>query len=96
VRKLVSDTRWLVRHSAIEALRCSSAPENERLLVDLLAATADPHDIPYAQSTLGKIGSEKSLDAMRVNLRSRKPDIKVSAKLAIEAIEARLQKLATA
>jgi HEAT repeat protein len=86
---LLQDKRWLVRQAAIRSLInvSSSAPE-ERLL-EFLGSTTHAMDIVYCHRTLSRIGTSKSLAAIRSSLGSRKRDVKLSAAAAIAAIEAR-------
>ena len=86
---LLKDKRWLVRHAAIRSLMNTSSPEAEERLLALLGSSTDPDDLIYCHATLNRIGTPKSLVALRANLTSRKRDIKLSAAAAIEAIEAR-------
>jgi HEAT repeat protein len=79
----------LVRHSAIQSLRLTDTPEAEDKLIDLLVTTTDTHDMIYCHATLNEIGSTKSLLYLEKNLSSRKRDVKLSAKSAIEAIKSR-------
>ncbi|KWC32124.1 hypothetical protein WL48_21595 [Burkholderia ubonensis] len=86
---LLKDNRWLVRHSAIQSLkRCQSAEAEDKLL-EILAATSDPYDVIYCHATLNQIGTHKALPALARNLKSRKRDVKASAKAAIEEIKTR-------
>ena len=89
VYRLLRDDRWMVRHSAIQALRQTNTPEAEDKLIELLMMTTDPHDMVYCHATLNEIGSAKSLPYLEKNLHSRKRDVKLSAQLAIEAIKSR-------
>jgi len=86
---LLADKRWLVRHSAIQALQRTNSPKVEEMILHVLETTSDPYDLVYCHSTLNKIGSAKAIPFIAKNLKSRKRDVKDSARLAIEAIEAR-------
>jgi HEAT repeat protein len=86
---LLEDKRWLVRHSAIEALKGADSPEVEDRLLSLLKKTSDPHDMTYCQAVLNEIGSTKAIPLLEKNLNSRKRDVKMSAESAIQAIKAR-------
>lgn len=83
------DQRWLVRHSAIQALRHTVSPDAELALVELLERSTDPYDITYANATLNQIGSLTSIPAIELHVNSRKRDVKLSAQLAIQAIRQR-------
>jgi HEAT repeat protein len=88
---LLEDKRWLVRHAAIRSLMNVSSPEPEVRLLALLGSTTDPDDLVHCHATLNRIGTAKSLAALRSNLSSRKRDVKLSAAAAIDAIEARIR-----
>ena len=83
------DKRWLVRHSAIQALRRSHSDEAESHLLALLAHTTDPHDRVYCHATLNNIGTGRSIPALTESLSSRTRDVRMSAELAIAAIRER-------
>lgn len=87
---LLNDKRWLVRHAAIRALKASCSRHAEQQLIMLLEKTDDADDKVYCHSTLGSIGSERSLPALQANTTSRKRDVKISAVVAIEKIQARI------
>jgi HEAT repeat protein len=89
VYALLADERWLVRHSAIQSLKRTSSPQVEDMILHVLETTSDPYDLVYCQATLNQIGSVKAIPFIAKNLKSRKRDVKDSARLAIEAIEAR-------
>lgn len=89
VYRLLVDKRWLVRHSAIQALNNTESPEAEDRLLLVLATSTDPDDLIYCHATLNRIGTVKSLSRLREGLKSRKRDVKLSAQAAIEAIQAR-------
>jgi HEAT repeats len=94
----LEDPRWLVRLSAIQALKLAVSPNAELALVNLLERSTDPYDINFANATLNQIGSLQSIPALERHLSSRKRDVKDSAQLAIQAIRERHegQKIATA
>lgn len=85
----LNDARWLVRRSAIGSLAGCHRAEVEDRLLDILATTLDPYDAACCHSTLNKIGTRKSIPSLEKNLKSRKRDVKLSARYAIAAIEAR-------
>ena len=86
---LLQDKRWLVRHSAIKALNNTSSSEAEKRLIDHLSTTVDPDDQVYCNATLNGIGTPRSIPMIRKGLESKKRDVKLSAELAIEAINQR-------
>jgi HEAT repeat protein len=87
--RLLSDDRWLVRHSAIQALKHTDSPEVETRLLSLLQTTSDPFDLIYSHSVLNHVGTSKSVPALQNSLNSKKRDVKFSAQAAITAIESR-------
>lgn len=89
VYALLADERRLVRHSAIQSLKRTNSPKVEEMILHVLETTSDPFDLVYCQATLNEIGSAKAIPFIAKNLKSRKRDVKDSAQLAIEAIEAR-------
>lgn len=89
VFRLLEDDRWLVRHSAIQALRDTESHEVEDQLLRLLERTSDPYDMTYCQAVLNEIGSAKAIPFLEKNLKSRKRDVKMSAESAIQAIRTR-------
>jgi HEAT repeat protein len=89
VYALLADKRRLVRHSAIQSLKRTNSPNVEDMILRVLETTSDPYDLVYCQATLNEIGSAKAIPFIAKNLKSRKRDVKDSAQLAIEAIEAR-------
>ena len=91
VYALLTDERWLVRHSAIQSLKRTDSPKVEEMILHVLETTSDPYDLVYCQATLNEIGSAKAIPFIAKNLKSRKRDVKDSAQSAIEAIEAREQ-----
>lgn len=86
---LLNDPRWLVRQSAIEALRSSKALNAELSLIALLQSTTNDADKVYCHSTLSVIGTERSLNAIEESVKSRKRDVKSSAVFALEKIRER-------
>ena len=85
----LNDKRWLVRHSAIQALINTDSHEAEDKLLAVMEESNDPHDLVYCQAALNRVGSIKSLPMLEKSLKSRKRDVKHSAQAAIEAIQAR-------
>lgn len=85
----LGDDRWLVRHSAIRSLTRTNSPEVEERILHVLETTSDPYDLVYCQATLNEIGSAKAIPFIAKNLKSRKRDVKDSARFAIEAIQTR-------
>lgn len=85
----LGDRRWLVRHAAIRALDKAVATEAEERLLSLVAASSDPGDLIHGHATLGRIGTERSLPQLEQGLQSRKRDVKLSARTAIDAIRER-------
>jgi HEAT repeat protein len=89
VYELLEDSRWRVRHAAIQALGNSQNEEVETRLLQHLAFTDDPYDQTYCHAVLNHLGTERSIPALEVNLKSRKRDVKQSAEAALRAIRSR-------
>jgi hypothetical protein len=86
---LLADSRWMVRHAAINALDNSANPDTETRVLDHLAATTDSYEQTYCHAVLSNIGTLRSLPAVEANLKSRKRDVKESARWAANAIRVR-------
>jgi len=89
VYALLTDEKWLVRHSAIQSLKRTSSPTAEDMILHVLETASDPYDLIYCQATLNEIGTVKAIPFIAKNLKSRKRDVKGTARSAIEAIERR-------
>lgn len=87
--KATKNNKWLIRHSAIQALENSNDQVAENTLIEILNKSEDPSDLTYSNSTLNKIGTAKAIPNLERHLSSRKRDVKISAKLAIEEIRKR-------
>jgi len=85
----LTDTRWLVRHSAIRAVGNSDSPEAEAEIIAVLLGATDHFDIMYCNGTLSTIGSPDAIPHIEKNFTSRKQDVKHSAMHAVHAIMAR-------
>ncbi|MBT8194969.1 MAG: hypothetical protein KJO64_00950 [Bacteroidia bacterium] len=80
---------WLIRHSAIHALKNSQEEIAEKTLIKILDNSDDPKDLTYSNSTLNRIGTANAIPYIEKHLSSRKRDVKHSAKFAIEEIKKR-------
>jgi HEAT repeat protein len=89
VYALLDDSRWLVRHAAIRAINRSQSDMAEARVLQHLTSTEDAHDKIYCHVVLGNIGTLAAIAAIEKNLASRKPDVKDSAQVAIQAIRDR-------
>jgi HEAT repeat protein len=78
--------KWLIRHSAIQALDNSSDPDAETALIEILDSSDDPYNLTYANTTLFNIGTIRAIPHLEKHLKSRKRDVKNTAKCAIEEI----------
>lgn len=86
----MKNKEWLIRHSAIRALKNTKNKNVEQVLLENLENSTDSLDITYLNSTLSYIGTKKAIPYLEKCLMSKKRDVKGSAKFAIEAIEKRL------
>lgn len=89
VYEFLRDERWVVRHAAIRALNNSTSEDAENHLIQHLASTDDPYDQVYCHAVLNKIGTPRSIPFLEANLKSRKRDVKMSAKAALQSIRVR-------
>lgn len=87
--QLLKDKRWLVRHSAIQALKNTNSPEVEKRLLEVLTTSTDHNDLIYCHATLNRVGTLNAISALQEGLKSRKRDVKQSAQAAIDAILSR-------
>lgn len=87
--KCLQSKEWLIRQAAIRAFSNCSDPRVEDILIEILENPADNTDLIYANATLNKIGTKKSIPYLEKMLKSRNQDVKGSAKLAIEKITER-------
>jgi hypothetical protein len=89
ILRCLEDPRWQVRDSAIRALGGTRSPLAEDALIRLLQTSADPFVLSAANATLNRIGTPRAIAAIEPHLLSRKRDVKLSARLAIEEIRRR-------
>jgi HEAT repeat protein len=78
--------KWLIRHSAIQSLNNSSDSVAETALIEILDSSDDSYNLIYSNATLNRIGTLRAIPHLEKHLKSRKRDVKVSAKFAIEEI----------
>jgi len=90
VYSLLGDSRWLVRQSAIGALRDAGDPAAESRLLGVLEGADDADDQIGCHSTLGTIGTAAAIPLLELGVQSRKRDVRLSAELALKAIRGRL------
>lgn len=81
--------KWLIRHSAIQSLKNSSDSVAETALIEILNDSDDPYDLVYTNATINTIGTLRAIPFLEKHLKSRKRDVKDSAKYAIEEIKKR-------
>ena len=81
--------KWLVRHAAIQSLDNCVDAIAEKTLIAIVEESSDAQDVIYANAVLGNIGSREAIRYIERHLNSRKKDVRISAKIAIEAIEGR-------
>lgn len=91
LRLAVIDEDSLIRHSAIRALQWSGDPDVEDILISISDSSDDPFDVTYANAALNRSGTDKALSTLEKHVKSRKRDVAVSAKLAIEKITKRIK-----
>ncbi len=81
--------KWLIRYCAIQSLNYSSDSVAETTLIEILDSTEDPYNLTYSNATLNRIGTLRAIPYLEKHLKSRKRDVKDSAKFAIEEIRKR-------
>ena len=90
--ELSKHEKWLIRHSAIQALGSFPKEESKKALYFYLMQEDEKayrNEIIYANASLGKIGNEADIPVLERHIRSRSRDIKESAKFAIGSIRER-------
>ncbi|AZA98267.1 hypothetical protein EG359_01015 [Chryseobacterium joostei] len=78
--------KWLIRHSAIQSLNYSTDPDAESTLIEILDSSDNQYNLTYSNATLNRIGTLRAIPHLEKHLKSRKRDVKDSAKFAIEEI----------
>jgi len=81
--------KWLIRHSAIRSLKNALDSAAETALIEILNDSDDPYDLVYTNATINTIGTLRAIPFLEKHLKSRKRDVKDSAKYAIEEIKKR-------
>ena len=91
IRMSKSD-KWLIRHSAIQALGSSSTIKSKEALYFYLNQTDEKKyefEIIYANVALGRMGKSEDITVLEKHLTSRVADVRDSATYAIESIKER-------
>lgn len=84
--------KWLIRHSAINALSSSATSESKKALYNYINQEdekAYKYEITYANASLGKIGSMDDIPIIKQHFKSKIRDIRISAEFAIQSIKER-------
>ena len=81
--------KLLIRHSAIQSLKNALDSVAETALIEILNNSDDPYDLVYTNATINTIGTLRAIPFLEKHLKSRKRDVKDSAKYAIEEIKKR-------
>ena len=84
--------KWLIRHSAINALGSSAALESKKALYYYINQEDEKtykYEITYANASLGKMGSMDDIPIIEQHLKSKIQDIRRSAEFAIQCIRER-------
>ena len=101
VIKCSQNDKWLIRHSALNALGSSAAPSTassarlngkstkEAVTIVDLDEKKYEYEIIYANASLGSIGSKEDIPFLEKHVKSRKRDIRDSARFAIDRIKER-------
>ena len=92
VIKCSQNDKWLIRHSALNALGSSSTHANREALLFFINQEDEKkyeYEIIYANASLGNIGSKEDIPFLEKHVKSRKRDIRDSARFAIDRIKER-------
>lgn len=87
------DTKWLVRHSAIYALRATDTEDSRdavRYWVRQVDEKSNKYELIYANAALSYIGRVEDIELLEMHTCSKIRDIRDSAQSAIESIQARI------
>ena len=93
--KCSQDSKWLVRHSAINALRASSTDASREALRYWVRQEDErkyKYELIYAHAALGAIGTESDIALLEKHANSRIRDVRDTAAYAIENIQKRIKK----
>jgi HEAT repeat protein len=92
VIKCSQNDKWQIRHSALNALGSSSTHANREALLFFINQEDEKkyeYEIIYANASLGSIGSKEDIPFLEKHVKSRKRDIRDSARFAIDRIKER-------
>lgn len=84
--------KWQIRQSALRALGSCETNESRKALLYYINQDDDTkyrYEITYANASLGKIGIMEDIPFLEKHVKSRKMDVRDSAKYAIESIKNR-------
>lgn len=85
--------KWLIRHSAINALGSSATSASKQALyyyLNQVDENAYKYEIIYANASLGKIGSVEDIPVLEQHIKSKIRDVRYSAEFAIHRIQERI------
>lgn len=92
IRRLAKNDQWLVRHAAIHALCACPGPESREVLDYWLAQEDEKKyksEMWYAAIALQTVGEPEDIPLLERFLKSRRPDLKITARYAIQYIKER-------
>ncbi len=92
VIKCSQNDKWQIRHSALDALGSSATKANRNALLFFINQEDEKkyeYEIIYANASLGSIGSKEDIPFLEKHVKSRKRDIRDSARFAIDRIKER-------
>lgn len=95
VARLAEDDRWLVRHAAIHALGTCPGEESRAVLRRWLSREdekACKYELWYAAIAMQSVGEPEDIPLLERFLKSRRRDLKITAKNAIQYIKEREEK----
>jgi len=80
---LTTHTKHVIRDAAINCLKRTDNPKAEDQLIEIISSSSDPFQLVYANSTLGNIGTSKSIPFLLKLVDHKKQDVASSALNAI-------------
>lgn len=89
---LTRNEKWSVRHSAIRALSVCPGENTRKVLAYYLAQEDEKtykHEMYYANIAMQSIGESADIPLLERFLKSRRPDLKITAQYAIQYIQER-------
>lgn len=84
--KWIQDDRWLVRHSAILALKKCNCEASETALLGVIMNSSDVNDLCYAMASLCEAGSARSIPHLLTRLEHDQGEVRSAVIRALDAL----------